>query len=51
MHESGVSTKFDLQYADKNICFSFLSCSFDKKYAFWNITKDELTPCYMDAMH
>ena len=42
MEESGTTTKIDLQYADKTVCFSIASCSLDKKYSLIGLTKEEV---------
>ena len=39
--ESETPAKFDLQHAESKIVFSICDCSLDKKYSFWNLSREQ----------
>ena len=41
MDELETPTKFDLQYTEHKVRFSICDCSFDKKYSFWCLNREE----------
>jgi len=34
-------SKFDLQYAESSVIFTICDCSLDKKYSFYNLTREQ----------
>ena|SRR3989344_6928203 len=43
MDELKTPTKFDLQYTESKVIFSICDCSLDKKYSFYNLSREDAT--------
>ena len=43
MNELETPTKFDLQYTESKVIFSICDCSLDKKYSFYNLSREDAT--------
>ncbi|MDO8590505.1 MAG: hypothetical protein Q7R65_00835 [bacterium] len=43
MDELETPTKFDLQYTESKVIFSICDCSLNKKYSFYNLSREEAT--------
>jgi hypothetical protein len=41
MDETMTHSKFDLQYAESTVVFTICDCSLDKKYSFYNLTREQ----------
>lgn len=41
MDEMMTHSKFDLQYAESTVIFTICDCSLDKKYSFYNLTREQ----------
>ena len=51
MDELETPTKFDLQYTESKIIFSICDCSLDKKYSFYNLSREEATKFLKRLQH
>ena len=51
MEELETPTKFDLQYAESKIVFSICDCSLDKKYSFYNLSRESATKFISRLQH
>src|SRR3990167_8213968 len=43
MDELETPTKFDFQYTESKAIFSICDCSLDKKYSFYNLSREDAT--------